>query len=93
MPRDRGEQRSRFTNTMFVMRLLGVDGAHFISSCDRCVDPRGYLKDAMPCSFVHLSPQECRQLARLHESKLPVTEIARRLGRHRSTIYRELRRN
>ncbi len=47
----------------------------------------------MPCSFVHLSLEERRQLARLHESKLSVDEIARVLGRHRSTIYRELRRN
>lgn len=47
----------------------------------------------MPCSFVHLSLEERRQLARLHESKLSISEIGRRLGRHRSTIYRELRRN
>ena len=47
----------------------------------------------MPCSLVHLSLEERRQLARLHESKLSGTEIFRRLGRHRSTIYRELRRN
>jgi len=47
----------------------------------------------MPCPFVHLSLEERRQLARLRENKLSVTEIARLLGRHRSTIYRELRRN
>jgi transposase, IS30 family len=47
----------------------------------------------MPCPFVHLSLEERRQLARLKKSKLSVTEIAQVLGRHRSTIYREIRRN
>ncbi|TNC46254.1 IS30 family transposase [Rubellimicrobium rubrum] len=47
----------------------------------------------MPCSFVHLSLEERRQLARLREQKIAVDEIACRLGRHRSTIYRELKRN
>ncbi|MBP1806930.1 helix-turn-helix domain-containing protein [Rubellimicrobium aerolatum] len=47
----------------------------------------------MPCPFVHLSLEERRQLARLYESGLSVSEVARRLGRHRSTIYRELKRN
>lgn len=47
----------------------------------------------MPCPFVHLSLEERRQLARLREQKIAIDEIARRLGRHRSTIYRELRRN
>nr|WP_281282931.1 helix-turn-helix domain-containing protein [Rubellimicrobium rubrum] len=47
----------------------------------------------MPCPFVHLSLEERWQLARLREQKIAVDEIARVLGRHRSTIYRELRRN
>ncbi|MBP1807634.1 IS30 family transposase [Rubellimicrobium aerolatum] len=47
----------------------------------------------MPCPFVHLSLEERRQLARLREQKIAIDEIARRLGRHRSTIYRELKRN
>lgn len=47
----------------------------------------------MPCPFIHLSLEERRQLARLRESKLSVSGMARALGRHRSTIYRELTRN
>lgn len=47
----------------------------------------------MPCPFHHLSLEERRQLLRLRDAKLSVDAIARELGRHRSTIYRELRRN
>ena len=47
----------------------------------------------MPCPFVHLSLEERRQLARLREQKIAIDEIACRLGRHRSTIYRELKRD
>ena len=39
------------------------------------------------------APLDARQLARLHESRTPIAEIAAALGRHRSTIYRELKRN
>jgi IS30 family transposase len=43
--------------------------------------------------YVHLDLAERRQIATLLEAKVPVVEIAWRLGRHRSTIYRETRRN
>ena len=43
--------------------------------------------------FGHLGLDERRSLFRLREARVPVTEIASRLGRHRSTIYRELARN
>ena len=41
----------------------------------------------------HLNLDERRRLARLRESRMPVASIATALGRHRSTIYRELKRN
>ena len=47
----------------------------------------------MPCPFVHLSLEERRRLMRLREAKVRVDEIARQLVRHRSTIYREIKRN
>lgn len=47
----------------------------------------------MPCSFTHLILDERRRLMRLRDAKLGVDAIARALGRHRSTIYREIRRN
>ena len=47
----------------------------------------------MPSPFRHLSLDERRRLTRLREAKLGVDAIARALGRHRSTIYRELKRN
>lgn len=47
----------------------------------------------MPRLYVHLGPEERRRLHRLREAKTPVAEIAAALGRHRSTIHREIRRN
>lgn len=47
----------------------------------------------MPCSHVELNIEERRILARLLHHKAKVVEIARALSRHRSTIYREIKRN
>jgi len=47
----------------------------------------------MPRLYVQLDLDERRKLYRYREKKLPVDEIASLLGRHRSTIYRELKRN
>lgn len=47
----------------------------------------------MARSFVQLSLDERRIIARMHEKKISQAEIARSLGRDRSTISRELRRN
>lgn len=47
----------------------------------------------MPSSYVHLSLEERRRIFRLREAKVPVAEIAATLGRHRSTIHREIARN
>lgn len=43
--------------------------------------------------YSHLDLAERRQIAVLLEAGVPVSEIARRLGRHRSTIHREIDRN
>lgn len=47
----------------------------------------------MACVYLHLDLDERRRIYRLHAKKLSVDAIARELGRHRSTIFRELRRN
>lgn len=47
----------------------------------------------MPRSHVELSLEERKILARLLHHKTRVAEIAHVLSRHRSTIYREIRRN
>jgi len=43
--------------------------------------------------YPHLSLEERRKTAKLREAKIPVPQIANRLGRAPSTIYRELKRN
>jgi IS30 family transposase len=43
--------------------------------------------------YRHFTLEERRTLFRLLHAKLPITEIAGQLGRHRSTIYREIARN
>ena len=40
----------------------------------------------------HLSPKERNKLEALYSHKISVSEIACYLGRHRSTIYKELKR-
>ncbi len=43
--------------------------------------------------YSQLALPDRRRLHQLMERKVPVDEIARQLGRHRSTIFRELKRN
>jgi hypothetical protein len=43
--------------------------------------------------YDHLTADDRKLIARLHDDKIPVTVIADQLGRHKSTIHRELRRN
>ena len=47
----------------------------------------------MGTQYVHLDLDKRRQVARWRDAKMSVAEIALRLGRAPSTIYRELRRN
>jgi hypothetical protein len=44
-------------------------------------------------TYCHLDLDQRRTLFRLIEARTPVGEIAARLGRHPSTVYRELGRN
>ena len=47
----------------------------------------------MPRSYNLLNLEERRKIARWLDAKMPVLEMAHHLGRHRSTIHRELKRN
>jgi IS30 family transposase len=47
----------------------------------------------MPRCYRQLDLDECRTIFRLLSAKVPVAVIARQLGRHRSTIHREIGRN
>jgi IS30 family transposase len=54
----------------------------------------GYcLEFRMSFSYVQLDLTERRRIAKLYHQNMAVSEIAKAVGRHRSTIYRELRRN
>jgi IS30 family transposase len=43
--------------------------------------------------YSQLTLADRRRLHRLVQRKVPINEMACQLGRHRSTIYREIRRN
>lgn len=47
----------------------------------------------MKTRYSHLTLADRRQIERWRQTRMSATEIAQRLGRHRSTIFRELRRN
>jgi transposase, IS30 family len=47
----------------------------------------------MPRAYQQLDLDERRTIFRLVNAKVPVAAIARQLGRHRSTIHREISRN
>lgn len=47
----------------------------------------------MPLCYQQLTLADRRRLYHLRERKVPINEMARQLGRHRSTINREIRRN
>ncbi len=47
----------------------------------------------MGCCYPHLSLEERRKIAKWRDARMPIPEIADRLGRAPSTIYREIRRN
>ena len=44
----------------------------------------------MEGTYHHLTREDRRTLFRLLTAKLPIKEIASQLGRHRSTLYREI---
>jgi IS30 family transposase len=43
--------------------------------------------------YSHFTLADRRRLHQLVERRVPINEMARQLGRHRSTIYREIKRN
>ncbi len=47
----------------------------------------------MTLPYTHLSLAERREIARMHAAKIRIRVMAERLQRHRSTIYREIKRN
>ena len=47
----------------------------------------------MGACYSHLSLDDRRVISEMVLARFPVTAIARHLGRHRSSIYREINRN
>jgi len=65
-----------------------------IAKCESPTFPRDCTSEApLARTYRQLELDERRTLFRLVEARTPVSEIARRLRRHPSTIYRELGRN
>src|SRR3954463_5843342 len=65
-----------------------------IARCESPTFPRDCTSEApLARTYRHLDLDQRRTLFRLVEARTPVGEIAARLGRHPSTIYRELGRN
>src|SRR4051794_6066621 len=79
------------------MRLLQVRPLQEAGSTAKCESPTfaGVCPSETPLArtYRHLDLDERRTLFRLVEARRPVGEIAERLGRHPSTIHRELGRN
>jgi len=85
----RGGQMSRPRKREAVLRLVGS-----IAKCESPTFPRDCTSEApLARTYRQLELDERRTLFRLVEARTPVSEIARRLRRHPSTIYRELGRN
>src|SRR4051794_10966102 len=76
------------------MRQFGLGGVGSIAKCESPTFA-GVCPSETPSArtYRHLDLDERRILFRLVEARTPVGEIARRLGRHPSTIHRELGRN
>jgi IS30 family transposase len=49
--------------------------------------------ERIPMSYVHFTPMERGKIELLHQQGLTFTAIAKQLGRHRTSIGREIRRN
>src|SRR3954466_3582184 len=73
------------------------DAVQAVGSIAKCESPTfaGTCPSETPLArtYRHLDLDQRRTLFRLVEARPPVGEIARRLGRHPSTVYRELGRN
>ena len=66
-------------------------GRRAVDSQTKCAT--GYVRDRHGTRYSHVSLEERCRLRGMMEMSLSISEIARRMGRHRSTIRRELARN
>jgi IS30 family transposase len=65
----------------------------FPSATCQCFQWLRFGDFSMSRCYTQITLADRRRLHHLVEAKVPVNEMARQLGRHRSTIYREIRRN
>jgi len=72
--------------------LLSI-GVHSISNCNKGVSCLLFGSHSLIRTFSHLSFDERRSISRMLDQKFSQSEIARRLGRDRATISREIKRN
>ncbi len=74
--------------------IFACSRVHSIFKCDMPVISMASLwRFGMSRCYSQLTLADRRRLHQLIVAKVPVNEMARLLGRHRSTIYREVKRN
>src|ERR671929_1666359 len=79
---------------MLVRTQVALEGVGSIAKCESPTFVGVCTSEApLARTYRHFDLDERRTLFRLIEARTPVGEIAERLGRHPSTIYRELGRN
>src|SRR5262245_37573671 len=59
----------------------------------RCLGFKLGVRQAWRMKYRHLSTEERYEIGAMRRQKLGMAEIAEHLGRHRSTVYREVKRN
>jgi hypothetical protein len=77
-----------------LIKSMFVAGVHSISKCDMPVISMARFGDfGMSRCYTQITLADRRRLHHLVAARVPVNEMAHQLGRHRSTIYREIKRN
>jgi IS30 family transposase len=73
--------------------IFGSRKGTFYFQLQQILNPLCFQEDAMPCRFRQLNMNERRIIAQMLQAKAGLAQIATVLGRDRSTVHREIKRN